>query len=82
VRLLADHYAGLPRGRVTRVHRVYLVQHGNDTPVAGGLETVEGRFGLAGRAVSHLFDGHERMLADDVDQVQRALGVGLGLRGV
>jgi hypothetical protein len=82
VRLLREHYAGLPRGRVTRVRGVYLVQHGDDTPVTGGLKTVEEQFGLVGFRVRHLLDEHEQMLAGDPKRVQQALGVNLGLNGV
>jgi hypothetical protein len=82
VRRLGEHYAGLPRGRVTRVRGAYLVQHGDDTPTIGGLGAIEGRFGLVGRRVKFLVDEHEHMLSGDPEPVQRALGVDLGLRGV
>ncbi len=82
VRRLAEYYAGLPRGRVTRVRGVYLVQHGDDTPTMGGLELIVSRFGLVGRPVKFLVDEHEHMLSGDPEPVQRALGVDLGLHGV
>lgn len=82
MRRLGEHYAGLPRGRVTRVRAVYLVQYGDDTPATCSLEVVRGRFGLVGRRVNYLVDEHERMLAGDPEPVQQALGVNLGLHGV
>jgi hypothetical protein len=81
-RRLADHYAGLPRGRVARVRSLYLHHHGGDAPASEGLAVAEGRFGLSGRPVRRLFDEHERMLADDCGAVQEALGRNLGLHGV
>lgn len=82
VRRLSEHYAGLPRGRVTRVRGVYLVQHGDDTPATCSIKVVRGRFGLVGLRMKYLVDKHERMLAGDPEPVQQALGVNLGLHGV
>lgn len=81
-RRLGEHYAGLPRGRVTRVRGVYLIHHGGDTPGKGGLGEVEIQFGLGGRRVRHVKDDHERMLAGDPEVVQGVLDADLGLRGV
>lgn len=74
-RLLTDHYTGLPRGRVTRPGRGYLILHGDDAPVPDWPERVLVGFGLDRRSVSVLYDEHERMLGEDRRRLSEALGV-------
>jgi hypothetical protein len=78
-RRLRDHYAGLPRGRVTHPGSRYLIIHGDDEPVAHGLKLVRQRFQLNQVEATGLFDEHEQMIRDDHRAVQEALGIALGL---
>ena len=73
--LLTRHCYGLPRGRVTRPDRRFLLLHGNDAPVADWLGRVIERFNLDGRAVRPLYDEHETMMAEDRRRVTAALGL-------
>ena len=77
-----DRYAVLPRGRVTRPSRSYLILHGRDAPLIHWRRTVAERFDLASGRIRSLYDEHERMIAGDPEAVERALGVDLGLRGL
>ena len=61
-RRLALSYTGLPRGRVTRPEKVFLILHGNDSPVDKFQEMVIESFRLSGRTVRFLFDAHETQL--------------------
>lgn len=74
-KLLAVHCYGLPRGRVTRPDRRFLLLHGHDAPVAGWLERVVGRFNLDRREIKLLFDEHERTFTVD----RRAVNAEFGL---
>lgn len=77
---LRNQNAGWPRGRVSRVQRGYVHDHRGDAPYPQNLETVvKQKFGL--RSAGSMEDVHERMLADDVNAVQSALG-NFGLTGV
>jgi hypothetical protein len=51
---LALSYTGLPRGRVTRPDKTYLVLHGKDSPVQRYEEMVVVSFRLTGRKVKFL----------------------------
>jgi hypothetical protein len=62
-RRLALSYTGLPRGRVTRFDKTFLVLHGEDTPVQGFEEIVVASFRLTGRAVKFIFDEHETRIS-------------------
>jgi hypothetical protein len=73
-RLLKDYPYGLPRGRVTRPGRTFLVLHGDDSPRPDWLERVMVAFGLERQIVRVLYDEHERMLDDDRINVAKALG--------
>jgi hypothetical protein len=81
-RPLEDRYAGLPRGRVTRPSRSYLILHGRDAPLIEWLTVVASRFDLPPGRTRILYDEHERMIAGDPDAAERVLGVDLGLRGI
>jgi hypothetical protein len=79
---IADAYAGLPRGRVSRVQKGYAHYHGADAPATNAQELqtiIKREFGLP--SVRSMEDDHERMLADDVNAIQSVLG-DLGLAGV
>lgn len=65
---------GLPRGRVTRPAKRFLVLHGGDSPCADGLEPVLVAFGLRHHFVRVVFDEHERTLEEDRMRVTKALG--------
>jgi hypothetical protein len=75
-RRLALHCYGLPRGRVTRLKNVYLLYHGDDSPIPAPDWTtmVVDAFGLQGRRIKPLFDEHEQRLPDDVRALARVLG--------
>jgi hypothetical protein len=74
---LALSYIGLPRGRVTRPERTYLVLHGDDSPVTGWEEMVIASFRLSGRKVKFLIDEHETMIPGHPQAVEAALGIRL-----
>jgi hypothetical protein len=74
-RMLKDCPYGLPRGRVTRPGRRFLVLHGDDWPRADGLERVVIAFGLDRRPVRVLFDEHERTMEEDRGMIVKALGL-------
>ena len=61
-RKLAMVYTALPRGRVTRPEKTFLVLHGNDSPIPGWEDLVIAGFRLPGRRAKFLFDAHETQL--------------------
>jgi hypothetical protein len=71
---LWNHYTGLPRGRVTRPGNVYLILHGNDSPIGAWKQAVIRGFDLEGQRVRPLFDEHEQQLPDDVMMVAKIVG--------
>lgn len=73
-RRLALSYTGLPRGRVTRPEKTFLILHGKDSPTAGWEEMVIASFGLAKRKVKFVFDGHETQLPGHPQAVEAILG--------
>ena len=52
-RRLEDRYAGLPRGRVTRPSRSYMILHGRDAPLIEWQGVVAIRFDLP-RRIDHI----------------------------
>ena len=52
-RRLEDRYAGLPRGRVTRPSRSYMIVHGRDAPLIEWQGVVAIRFDLP-RRIDHI----------------------------
>jgi hypothetical protein len=58
-RRLGLFYTGLPRGRVTRPGKTFLILHGNDAPLSAWAGLVIDRFQLSSRKVKPLFDEHE-----------------------
>ena len=78
-RLLRDHHTGLPRGRIVHPQSGYVVIHGDDAPVKSWLKQVKARFQLTKVKVTPEYTEHERMIGDDPQAVQEALGVPLGL---
>jgi hypothetical protein len=74
-RSLGLSYTGLPRGRVTRPDKKFLILHGNDSPVPVWQIQVAERFGLAGCRVRAIFDEHETMIPGHPQAVEVSLGV-------
>ena len=74
---LALSYTGLPRGRVTRPDKTFLVLHGKDSPVQGFEEMVIVSFRLSGRKVKFIFDEHETQLPGHPQAVEASLGLRL-----
>ena len=77
-RLLRNCAYGLPRGRVTRPGKRFLILHGEDSPCTDWLERVILSFHLDRRSVKSLFDEHERTMAEDRSSVLKVLGVSAG----
>jgi hypothetical protein len=75
-RRLALSYTGLPRGRVTRPDKTFLVLHGKDSPISDWEEAVIASFRITGRRVKFIFDEHETQLSEH----HRTLVASLGLR--
>ena len=81
-RRLALSYTGLPRGRVTRPDKTFLVLHGKDSPVRGFEEMVVASFGHSGRKVKFIFDEHETQLPGHSRTLEAILGTRLtGTKG-
>ena len=74
-RLLGNCPYGLPRGRVTRPGRRFLVLHGDDWPRPDGLERGLVAFGLDRYFVRVLFDEHEVTMDDDRRSLAGILGI-------
>ncbi|WP_143206622.1 hypothetical protein [Singulisphaera sp. GP187] len=74
---LRDHHTGLSRGRITHPKSGYLIIHGDDAPVSDWLEQVKERFRLISPTLC--YTEHERMMGDDPQAVQLALGISLNL---
>jgi hypothetical protein len=77
-RLLARHCYGLPRGRVTRPGRRFLLLHGHDAPVANWLDMVIERFDLDRQTLKPMFDEHETTFTQDRQVVYAELGLPVG----
>jgi hypothetical protein len=77
-RRLAQHCYGLPRGRITRPRRGFLLLHGDDAPVADWLGRVVRRFRLDRRSLKLLSDGHERTFSEDRRAVNDEFGLSVG----
>ena len=73
-RSLVLSYTGLPRGRVTRPDKTFLVLHGKDSPVQGFEGMVISSFRLTGRKVKFIFDEHETQLPGHPRAVEESLG--------
>lgn len=67
-------YTALPRGRVTRPEKTYLILHGNDSPTTGWEGLVIAGFRLSGVKVRILFDAHETQLPGHQDELISILG--------
>lgn len=76
-RRLDQSYTGLPRGRVTRPEKEFLILHGNNSPIPGWQGQVIGAFSLTGRRVRILFDEHETMIPGHPEAVEASLGIRL-----
>ena len=73
-RKLALCYTALPRGRVTRPEKTFLVLHGNDSPTSGWEALVIAGFRLTGRTVKFIFDGHETQLPGHPEKFSSIFG--------
>ena len=73
-RRLGRHCYGLPRGRVTRPDKVFLILHGDDSPLQSWTEAVVQAFRLQGRRTKALLDVHEQRLPGDIRALARILG--------
>ena len=71
---LALYYTALPRGRVTRPEKTFLVLHGKDSPTAGWEEMVIAGFRLSGRQVKFIFDAHETQLPGHPEKFSSIFG--------
>ncbi len=71
---LALYYTALPRGRVTRPEKTFLILHGKDSPTAGWKEMVVAGFRLSGRKVKFIFDGHETQLPGHTEKFSSIFG--------
>jgi hypothetical protein len=67
-------YTGLPRGRVTRPDKTFLVLHGKDSPAQMWEAMVIEAFRLPGREVKFIFDEHETQLPGHSQAVESSLG--------
>ena len=67
-RHLEKHCYGLPRGRVTLPVSVYLILHGDDSPIPDWKEPVMQKFNILRHRVKPLFDEHERTLREAGEQ--------------
>jgi len=74
---LALSYTGLPRGRVTRPVKTFLVLHGKDSPIQIWEQWVIESFRLSGRQVKFIYDEHETMIPEHPRAVEAALGLRL-----
>ena len=80
-KVLAGHCYGLPRGRVTRPDRRFLLLHGDDAPMTDWLGRVVERFDLDRRTVRLLFDEHEQTFTGDRRAVNDEFGLSVGRPG-
>lgn len=74
-RALENHPYGLPRGRVTRPGKRFLINHGGDWPRDDGLERVLLAFGIEPDAARALPDEHERTTRADRAKLTWSLGI-------
>jgi hypothetical protein len=74
-RRLRQSYTGLPRGRVTRPEKSYLILHGNDSPLPDWQAQVVAAFRLTGRRYRILYDEHETMITAHTRVIHDCLGV-------
>lgn len=74
-RALALSYTGVPRGRVTKPGKDYLVLHGEDSPSTSWKEEVVEAFHLPRGRVNFLYDEHETMIPGHPTKLRRELGV-------
>jgi hypothetical protein len=66
---------GLPRGRVARPEKRFLILHGRDAPMKEWLPIVLQKFDLERRSVKVLFDEHEVMFTSDRRKIREILGL-------
>ena len=71
---LALYYTALPRGRVTRPEKTFLILHGRDSPIPGWEEMVVAGFRLSGRKLKFIFDAHETQLPGHPEKFSSIFG--------
>ena len=71
---LALYYTALPRGRVSKPEKTFLIIHGKDSPTAGWEELGIVGFRLSGRKVKFIFDGHETQLPGHPEKFSSIFG--------
>jgi hypothetical protein len=76
---LADHYNGLPRGRINHPRPGYILLHGHDAPVEDWFARIIDCFHLGDVAVDVEGTEHESMASADLAAVEEALGVSLAI---
>jgi len=72
---LALFFTGLPRGRVTRPEKTFLVLHGKDSPIPMWERLVIESFRLSDRKVKFVYDEHETMIPGHPRTVESSLGL-------
>ncbi len=71
---LALSYTDLPRGRVTRPEKTFLVLHGKDSPIPAWEPLVIASFRLSDRQVKFVYDEHETTIPGHPRAVEASLG--------
>ena len=74
---LALSYTGLPRGRVTRPEKTFLVLHGKDSPIPMWEHLIIEGFRLSDHKVKFVHDEHETMIHGHPRAVETSLGLRL-----
>jgi hypothetical protein len=72
-RRLALFYTGLPRGRVTRPGKPFLILHGNDSPTPDWRELAADRFHLTCLMHKLISDHHETRIPGHLEALESTL---------
>lgn len=77
---LRSSYTALPRGRIVKKQKHgYVLYHGNDAP-ADMTKALEAFKLVLGGNNEAIFDFHEQMISGEPEELQKAMGVDLGIR--
>jgi hypothetical protein len=74
-RRLSLFYTGLPRGRVTKPEKLYLILHGNDAPIPSWEELVTESFHLSKGKIKTFLDEHETQIQGHSEAFNKILNV-------
>jgi len=74
-RRLRQCYTGLPRGRVTRPGRTFLVLHGDDAPISGWEDLVVEKCQLGSSRFTMIFDEHETPIPGHPEALAATMGL-------